>query len=76
VLNGAKDIVASKNIKEFEDTLISENGFVRVHRSYLLNLSYVQRYNKTEGGSVEMKTGQQLPVSKKLKDELIEKMTG
>lgn len=76
VLHGAKDIVASKNIKEFEDTLMTDSNFARVHRSYLINLNYVQRYNKTEGGSVELKTGQQLPVSKKLKEELIEKMVG
>lgn len=76
VLNGAKDILASKNIKEFEDMLLPDSNFIRVHRSYLLNIAYVLRYNKVEGGSVEMKGGQQLPVSKKLKDDLIGKMTG
>lgn len=76
VINGSKDIVASKNIKEFEDTLLACSNFIRTHRSYLVNTNYILRYNKTEGGSVEMKAGQQLPVSKKAKDELIGKMTG
>ncbi len=76
VINDAKDIVASKNIKEFEDTLVANNNFIRTHRSYLVNINYIVRYNKTEGGSVEMKGGAQLPVSKKAKDELMERMKG
>ena len=76
ILNNAKDIIASKNIKEFEDVLSANNNFIRIHRSYMVNLYYVARYNKTEGGTVEMKSGQQLPVSKKAKDELIGRMTG
>lgn len=76
VINDAKDIVASKNIKEFEDTLSTNKNFIRTHRSYLVNSNYIVRYNKTEGGSVEMKGGAQLPVSKKAKDELMERMKG
>lgn len=37
-------------------------GFLRVHRSYLVNMAYIQRF---QYGQMELRNGVQLPVSKK-----------
>ena len=46
-------------IGEFENRL--GEGFFRVHKGYLVNMKYVERYNRTE---VQMKNGSRLLISK------------
>jgi two-component system LytT family response regulator len=75
ILTNEQEIIASKNIKEFEETLAASLQFFRAHRSCIINLKQVLRYNKTEGGNIEMKNGNQVPLSKDAKDEFIKKMT-
>jgi two-component system LytT family response regulator len=40
----------------------------RIHKSYLVNLNYVTRFNKTNELLVELSNGQTLPVSIRKKD--------
>jgi len=49
-------------------------GFVRIHRSHLVNILNVVRYLKTDGGMVELKTGELLKVSPKHKEDLLNKL--
>lgn len=60
--NGAKTLV-SRNLKNFEDILCVDKEFVRTHRSYIVNFSKVVSYNKSDGGSLELENGSQIPVS-------------
>lgn len=57
-----KVILVSKTLKEFDDLLSSYN-FIRVQQSHLINLDYVDRYNKGNGGFVVMKNGSEVPLS-------------
>lgn len=57
-----RKILVSKTLKEFETLLIGYN-FVRVQQSHLINLDYVDRYNKGNGGSVVMRDGSEVPLS-------------
>ncbi len=59
---GAKNLV-SRNLKNFEDILCLNKNFMRVHKSYIVNLEQVKAYNKSDGGSLELSTGNQIPVS-------------
>jgi two-component system LytT family response regulator len=45
-----RKILVSKTLKEFESLLVGHN-FIRVQQSHLINLDYVDRYNKGNGGS-------------------------
>lgn len=45
LLKQGKKLLSYKSIKHYEDTLDS-NEFTRIHRSYLVNLSYVKAYDK------------------------------
>jgi two-component system LytT family response regulator len=61
-LVGGKKILVSKTLKEYE-TLLSSHNFLRVQQSHLINLDYVDRYDKGNGGSVVMKDGSEVPLS-------------
>jgi two-component system LytT family response regulator len=63
-------VVVSKNIGEYED-LLASNGFLRIHQSILLNLDQLEKYEKGDGGFVLTKSGQQLPVSSRKKEQLM-----
>lgn len=61
-LVGGKKILVSKTLKEYE-TLLSPHNFLRIQQSHLINLDYVDRYDKGNGGSVVMKDGSEVPLS-------------
>jgi two-component system LytT family response regulator len=66
-----KRIMVSKTIKHFEEVL-DETRFYRVHRSNIINLKYIDKYVKGEGGYVVMKQGQRIPVSRRRKESFLQ----
>ena len=69
-LTNNKRKVISITLKYFED-LLSENGFARVHKSYLVNINEVRKYVKGKGGSVVLSNGKQIMVSASKKANLL-----
>jgi two-component system LytT family response regulator len=63
-------IVVSKTLKYFEEALAPFH-FVRIHKSYVVNVNAVQRYKKGKGGSVVISNGKELSVSASKKQELL-----
>jgi two-component system LytT family response regulator len=68
-----RQIMVSKNLKEYE-RLLSEFHFLRIHNSNIINLKEVKRYIKSEGGAVEMKNGDRVPISHSRKEGFLEAM--
>ncbi len=66
LLNKEK-IVVSKTIKEFEEMLRGD-GFFRVHKSHLINLNYMKKFVKGEGGYIIMEDGRTIEVSRRRKN--------
>ncbi len=66
-----KKLMASKTLKEFED-LLEQNSFFRIHNASLINLSYVKKYIKGDGGQVLLINDIVLDVARRRKEELIE----
>ncbi len=64
-------IIVSKVLKEYDD-LLSNHGFFRAHRSHLVNLQHVKRFEKQEGGYVVMTNNQKIPVSSRARERLLE----
>lgn len=63
-----KDIVITKTLKEYED-MLEETGFMRIHKSNLVNMSHVKRVISGTQLQVEMSNGESLSVSRrKVKD--------
>lgn len=61
-LHNKTKILVSKTLKEY-DLMLSPFNFLRVQQSHLINLDYVDRYDKGQGGAVVMKDGSQVPLS-------------
>lgn len=64
-------LIVSKTLKEVEEVLVHYH-FFRIHNSFAINLKQVSRYVKTDGGSIEMTNGTQLPISRQRKDEVMQ----
>jgi two-component system LytT family response regulator len=58
-------------MKEYEE-MLSEYGFFRLHQSFLVNLQYVCRLDKTDGGFLILKDHTEIPVSVRRKSRLIQ----
>jgi two-component system, LytTR family, response regulator len=66
-------IIVSKSLADY-DSLLSAAHFLRIHKSFLVNLQHVKEYQKGEGGIVIMTNGIQLEVSRRRKDLFMCKM--
>lgn len=65
--NGSK-LLVSRKIKFFEEMLTKRKNFFRIHRSHLVNLNYVRKYNRMES-FILMEDETALPVSKERKKD-------
>ncbi len=63
-------ITASKTLKELEE-LLPDDIFFRTHHSHLINLNYIKRYIKGDGGQIELQNGNFIDVSRRKKDEFL-----
>jgi two-component system LytT family response regulator len=71
-LLSGKTIFISKTLKKVEQLLERNKDFFRIHNSYLINLRYVQRYIRGEGGEVIMQSGKSITVSRHKKQEFLD----
>jgi two-component system LytT family response regulator len=72
-LTDHKKHLVSKNLKEYQD-LLSDRNFFRPHNSHLINLDFVKKYVRQEGGYIEMTDGSQIPVSRTKRDLFLQQM--
>lgn len=72
VLTGRKSIISSYNLGEFIKMLENYNFFA-VHKSHLVGISHIVRYDKE--GSLEMSDGASVPVSRRRRQDFLDKMT-
>lgn len=66
-----KKIIVSNTLKEYEE-LLKENGFFRVHKSFLINLQHISRFEKEDGGNVVLENESKVPVASRKREELLE----
>ena len=69
-LGNHKKKLVSKTLKYFE-TLLEDKGFVRIHKSYLVNVNSIVSYAKGSGGSVVLNNEKELSVSASKKATLL-----
>lgn len=70
----SRKIMVTHNLKEYED-LLPENSFIRVHHSTIINLYHVKKYVKGEGGYVVMSNKSSWDVSRRKKQEFLDKIS-
>ncbi|MES2777837.1 MAG: LytTR family DNA-binding domain-containing protein [Bacteroidota bacterium] len=63
-------LLASKTLKDFEE-LLPDDMFFRPHHSNIINLNYIKRYIKGDGGQIELQNGVYVDVSRRKKEEFL-----
>lgn len=67
---GEQRVIASKPLGEYEK-MLKEHGFVRIHRSTLINLDRMKEYKRGKDSRVLLDNGTELEVSRNRKEELL-----
>jgi len=66
-----KNYLSSKNIRTFED-ILDPKAFMRIHRSYLINVrDHLREFNRTEGNMAVMSNGSMVPVARRKMPEFL-----
>ena len=71
MLDGSKKVIC-RTLKHYEE-LLADFDFLRVHKSHLINLQYVQRYIKGKGGQLVMTDKSEVEVSQNKKKALLDR---
>lgn len=66
-------ILATKNIKEYEDVL-PESLFYRVHHSHIINLQKIDKYQKGRGGYIIMIDGSEIEVASRRREDFLRRL--
>lgn len=74
ILTNNRVVIASKTLIEFEKQLAKYYCFIRVHKSHLININFIEKYLKADGGYVVLKDGAKLPVATRKKELLFKEL--
>jgi len=69
-LSNRKIVTVPRTLKDFEQQL-TPYRFMRIHKSHLINLLFLSKYVKKEGGYVEMSDDTRLPLSNRRREEFL-----
>jgi len=70
-----KKMVITRTLKEMEE-MLSQHQFFRVHKSYIINLRFIRKYVRGEGGTVLMADGSSVEVSRRSKQDFLKLFSG
>ncbi len=73
-INDKRKILVSKHLKEFQD-ILSDRNFFRPHNSHLINLDFVKKYIRQDGGYIELTDGSKIPIARNRKDIFLAHMS-
>ncbi len=66
--------MVSRNLKNFEEILQKDKRFLRTHKSYIVNFDEVISFNKSDGGWLDMKNGNSIPVSSEKSNLILDRI--
>ena len=72
-LDGKRTVMVSKSLIEY-DNLLQDTQFIRIHKSFLINLHHVKEYQRGEGGMVIMSDNAEIEVSRRKKEFFMNRM--
>jgi two-component system LytT family response regulator len=70
--NGEEQLV-SKPLVDYEE-ILADYGFIRCHKSYLVNVSHIQSFVKSDGGYLIMSDRSTVPVSRRKKELVLNEL--
>ncbi len=68
-----KTLVVAKVLKWF-DELLSDKGFIRIHRSHLINLSCINSYNNNNQHKIILQNQEQIDISRRKRSSIIKRL--
>jgi two-component system LytT family response regulator len=66
-------ICSSRPLHDYEE-LLADSCFVRIHKSFIVNLEHIREYIRGEGGAVLLSNGHEVEVARRKKDLLMTRM--
>jgi two-component system LytT family response regulator len=69
-LKDKKNIIVSRPLLEYEN-ILEGTTFLRIHRTFLINLQHVTEYHRGEGGMIIMSNGEEVEISRRKKDTFL-----
>ncbi|MEO1261078.1 MAG: LytTR family DNA-binding domain-containing protein [Bacteroidota bacterium] len=72
-LSNKKEIKLTKSLGWLEQQL-SNQGFCRVHHSFMINFNHLKEYIRNEGGFVVMSNGKAISISRRRKDDFLSRL--
>ena len=72
-LRNREEIVVSKSIKDYAN-ILSEYHFIRPHQSYLVNLNFITKIDKKDGGFIIIQSGKEIPISARRKQIILDEL--
>lgn len=72
-IEGRKPVTVSKPLIEYEN-MLTNTSFFRIHKSFLINMKHVKEYQRGEGGIVIMSNDAHIEVSRRKKEQFLEKI--
>ncbi len=72
-LVGGERVIVSQSLKMW-DSMLYKYGFFRVHESNIVNLAFVKKFLKKEGGVLTLKNGDEVYVARRRKEDLVKKL--
>ncbi|HNX54077.1 MAG TPA: LytTR family DNA-binding domain-containing protein [Prolixibacteraceae bacterium] len=70
-IDSGEKIIVSKGLTEYVD-LLESYGFLRPHQSHLINLNFVKKLDKSDGGVIVLKNNTVIPVSSRRKQAIMD----
>ncbi len=70
---GGRHLLVAKTLVDFEE-LLGEYNFIRVHKTHLINLKQVTAYLKNDGGALQLSDKTVIPVSRRRKEFVMNKL--
>ena len=72
VINGGKDKIISRTLKDFEETL-PKDLFFRTHKSHIINLKFIKGYSKFGGYYAIMMDNSKVEISRRKVSEFLQR---
>ena len=73
-LTEKRKYLVSRNLKEYQELLL-DMEFFRPHNSHLINMIFVKKFIRHEGGYIEMTDGSNVPISRGKRDLFLLQMS-
>ena len=75
ILQNGQHMLVTRQLKDFEE-MLQDYRFYRVHHSHLINLGFIARYVRGDGGQITMRNGDVIDVSRRKKEVFLKLIGG